>query len=62
MKAKAWSSAQEEIKIYSQLADLKENQYRMTLAIATLIDLLVEKGVFTRQEFGKRAAELDRGQ
>lgn len=61
MKAKTWSSAQEEIKLYSQLADLKENQYRMTLAIATLIDLLVEKGVFTRQEFGSRAAELDRG-
>ncbi len=48
------------IEIFAGLADLKEADYKQTLAIATIIELFIEKGLFTRQEFGAKAAALDR--
>lgn len=48
-----------DIDIIGQLADLKEIDYRNTLAIATLIELIIEKGLCTRQEFTRKARELD---
>jgi len=47
------------LEIVAQIADLKEVDYKNTLALATLIELLIEKGLFTRQEFARKAAELD---
>ncbi|SDF62494.1 hypothetical protein [Sporolituus thermophilus] len=47
------------IDIIGQIADLKTVDYRNTLAISVLIELLVEKGLFTRQEFAAKAAELE---
>ncbi len=47
------------IDIYAKIGDLKEIDYRNTLAIASLIELLVEKGVFTRNEFARKAYVLD---
>lgn len=47
------------IEMIAGLADLKEADYKQTLAISTLIELLIEKGLFTRQEFGAKAAILD---
>ncbi len=49
----------DKIDIYGKLGDLKEIDYRNTLAIATLIELLVEKGLITRQEFSQKAQSLD---
>lgn len=49
----------QEIDIIGHLADLKEIDYRNTLAIATLIELFIEKGLCTRQEFTRKAKELD---
>lgn len=48
-----------DIDVVGQIADLKEVDYRNTLAIATLIELIIEKGLFTRQEFARKAKELD---
>ncbi len=45
--------------IAGQLADLKDVDYRNTLAIAVLIELLIEKGLFTRQEFMKKSLEME---
>ncbi|QDR81931.1 hypothetical protein [Sporomusa termitida] len=45
--------------IAGQLADLKDVDYRNTLAIAVLIELLIEKGLFTRQEFMKKSREME---
>lgn len=45
--------------IAGQLADLKDVDYRNTLAIAALIELLIEKGLFTRQEFMKKSLEME---
>ncbi len=47
------------LEIIAQVADLKSADYKQTLAIATLIELFIEKGLFTRQQFGAKAAELD---
>ncbi len=45
--------------IVTQLGDMKNVDYRNTLAISTLIDLLIDKGILTRDEFARKAAELE---
>jgi hypothetical protein len=45
--------------IPSQLAHLKDTDYKNTLAITVLIELLIDKGIFTRQEFTCKAQELE---
>lgn len=47
------------IDIVGQIADLKEIDHKNTLAIATFIELLIDKGLFTRQEFSQKAQELE---
>lgn len=49
-----------EVDVIAQIGDLKDIDYRNTLAIATLIELLIEKKVFTRQEFRRKSYQLDR--
>lgn len=48
-----------DIDLMGQLGDLKEIDYRNTLAIATLIEILAEKGIITRQEFSIKSYYLD---
>ncbi|WP_312336500.1 hypothetical protein [Anaerospora hongkongensis] len=47
------------VEVVGQLADLKSVDYRNTLAISVLIDLLIDKGMITREEFVRKAAELE---
>jgi len=47
------------LEIAGQIADLKDTDYRNTLAAAVLVELLIEKGVFTREEFAAKARELE---
>jgi hypothetical protein len=48
----------------SQMSDMKHDQYRQLLAVSTLIELLVEKGILTPDEIREKAVlmeeELDR--
>jgi hypothetical protein len=48
----------------SRLTDMKDDQYRQLLALSTLIELLVEKGVLTAEEIRAKSlhmeSELDR--
>lgn len=48
-----------DIDIYGQLSDLKKIDYRNTLAIAGLIELLVEKGLITKPELSKKTREIE---
>ncbi|MGI6702537.1 MAG: hypothetical protein ACOX42_00605 [Clostridia bacterium] len=48
-----------EIDVVSQLGDMKEIDYRNTLAIASLIELLIDKGILNRNEIAKKAKLLD---
>jgi len=47
------------IDMIAQIADLKEVDYKNTLAIATLLELLFEKGIITKQEFSQKAHDLE---
>ncbi|KPU42989.1 hypothetical protein OXPF_34200 [Oxobacter pfennigii] len=42
-----------------QLADLKDTDYKNTLAIVSIIELLIEKKVITRMDLTKKAQFLD---
>ena len=47
------------IDLIGQLADLKDTDYKNTLAITVLIDLFIERGLFTREDFAKKSWELE---
>lgn len=49
-----------DIDLVGQLADMKEDQYRLTLALSTLMELLVEKGLITQEDISQKANDLDR--
>lgn len=47
------------IDLYAKLADMKDIDYKNTLAISVLLELLMEKGLVTKEDFIKKANELD---
>lgn len=47
------------LEVYSQIADLKEIDYRNTLAIASMIEVLIDKGIITKRDIAKKAHELE---
>lgn len=47
------------LEIAGQLADMKDTDYKNTLAVSVLIELLIDKGVFSREEFAYKARELE---
>jgi hypothetical protein len=49
----------DDIKIYSHIADLKETDYKNTLAIASIIEVLIEKGIISKEDLSKKVLELD---
>ena len=52
-------NAWETVQWTSQLADLKEQQYRSTLLICALAELLMEKEILTREEIAQMASQLE---
>lgn len=53
------SDGLDSINIFAQMGDIKEVNYRNTLAIATIIELLCEKNIINKHEFYKLAHKLD---
>lgn len=49
-----------EVLLGAQLADVKESLYGNTLAVASLVELLIEKGVITAAEVAGKSEALDR--
>lgn len=47
------------VDMIAKLGDMKDEHYRNTLAISTIIELLVDKGILTREELAIKADELD---
>ena len=45
--------------VFSQIADLNETDYKTTLAITALIELLIHKNVITPQELSRIATDLE---
>lgn len=48
-----------DINIIGEIADLKDTEYKNTLAIVSLIELLIEKKILTRKDISKKAQFLD---
>ncbi len=45
--------------IVGQIADLKEIDYKNTLAIASIIELLIDKGIINRNDIALKAMKLE---
>lgn len=49
----------EQLNWAGQLADVKEYQYQQSVLLDTVLELLIEKGVITREEIAHKARSLD---
>lgn len=49
----------EEINLIGKLADLKDSHYSHSVTLSALIELLIDKGVFTAQELDHKSKEID---
>nr|WP_106769621.1 hypothetical protein [Paenibacillus faecalis] len=52
-------TAMDIVHMVAKLGDLKDENYRNTLALSTIIELLIDKGILTREEVEHKAKELD---
>ena len=54
------TSAWDQVQLIAKIADLKEANYQNALALSALIEILVEKGVLTPEDFHRKAAMLEK--
>jgi hypothetical protein len=47
------------LELAGQIADMKDTDYKNTLAVAVLVELLIDKGIFSREDFAHKARELE---
>lgn len=47
------------INLVGQIADLKEREYKNSLLLAALAELLITKGLFTQEDLLQKSGELD---
>lgn len=45
--------------VVGQIADMKEVDYKNTLAIASVIELLIDKGIINRNDIALKALQLE---
>lgn len=48
------------LEIVGQIADLKEIDYKNTLAIASIVELLIDKGIINRNDIALKAMQLEK--
>lgn len=48
-----------EVDVIAQLADLKEVDYKNTLVLTALVELLVEKGILQRKDVIQKSRQLE---
>ncbi len=49
----------DDLDILAKIGDMKEIDYRNTLAIASIIEVLVEKGIIERKDIMRKSRQLD---
>lgn len=59
MKTNRVSKHFNELEIVGKLADLKDSHYKNTLMLTAVIELLVDKGIFERNEILAKAEQLE---
>jgi hypothetical protein len=47
------------IDLVGQIADMKEIDYKNTLAIASIIEILIDKGIINRNDIALKALQLE---
>ncbi|MBP2651829.1 MAG: hypothetical protein H6Q74_2654 [Firmicutes bacterium] len=47
------------LEIAGHIADMKDVDYKNTLAVAVILELLMEKGLISKEEFTAKAIVLD---
>lgn len=47
------------LELASQVSEMKHDHYKQVLAMSTLIELLVEKGLLTPEEIRQKASEME---
>ncbi|KIL36307.1 hypothetical protein SD71_08535 [Cohnella kolymensis] len=47
------------LELASQMAEMKDDHYKQLLALSTLLELLVEKGVLTPDEIKDKAIQME---
>lgn len=53
------ASARDHLNLVAKLADLKEDHYRILLTLSAMTELLIDKGLLTREELELKTAALD---
>ncbi len=48
-----------DVDILYQISNLKEIDYKNTLVLTSLVEILIEKGIITRKELINKSKELD---
>lgn len=57
--SKKSSPAWDFVQLGATVADLRRDQYRILLTVGVLLDVLVERGLITREELESRTSMLD---
>ncbi|MFZ7133760.1 MAG: hypothetical protein ACOWWR_15535 [Eubacteriales bacterium] len=50
----------DKLEIYNHILNIKETEYKNTLVIASIIEILIDKGIINRLDIGLKARELDK--
>ncbi len=48
-----------ELDVFAEISDLKEVDYRNTLAIASMIQILIDKGIIEKHDIARKSRQLD---
>ncbi|KIL39600.1 hypothetical protein SD70_18905 [Gordoniibacillus kamchatkensis] len=52
-------SSFEDVKLIARLADLKDDHYQTSLLLSAITELLIEKGILSKDEIREKASRLD---
>lgn len=55
----SFSSSMDLVQFIGKLGDLKDEHYHLLLVQSALIELLIDKGIFSRQDFERKLREVD---
>ncbi|WP_168123309.1 hypothetical protein [Paenibacillus sp. HB172176] len=53
------NAAWEQVQLAAKLADLKDEHYRTVLTLSAMLELLIDKGLLSREELAAKAEALD---
>ncbi|MFZ7121284.1 MAG: hypothetical protein ACOWWH_10070 [Eubacteriaceae bacterium] len=50
----------DKLEIYNHILNIKETEYKNTLVIASIIEILIDKGIINKFDISIKAKELDK--